>query len=56
MYQRCLLCTACRAKKTEPDRVVQAPFMHIYYLADVPTVRIETIRICAGPLQTDAVM
>lgn len=47
---------ATMAKKTDPERVVQAPFMHIYYLADDPNVRIETIRICAGPLQVDAVM
>ncbi|MFF1699031.1 nuclear transport factor 2 family protein [Streptomyces sp. NPDC058257] len=52
---------ATMAKKTEPDRVVRAPFMHIFYLADeeLPdekTVRIRELRITAGPLQTDAVM
>jgi hypothetical protein len=44
------------AKKTQPDNVVCAPFMHIYYLDDGQPVRIKTLRITAGPLQTDAVM
>ncbi|MFE6157612.1 nuclear transport factor 2 family protein [Streptomyces sp. NPDC056486] len=57
---------ATMAKKTEPDRVVRAPFTHIFYLADEEltgdeltgeeTVRIRELRITAGPLQTDAVM
>jgi hypothetical protein len=47
---------ATMAKKTEPDRVVRAPFMHIYYLDDGEPLRIRTIRITAGPLETAAVM
>ncbi|MFI1920064.1 hypothetical protein [Nocardia sp. NPDC020380] len=47
---------ATMAKKTEPDIVVHAPFMHIFYLDDREPVRIKMIRITAGPLQTDAVM
>jgi hypothetical protein len=46
---------ATMAKKTSPDEVVQAPFMHIYYLT-AGTEHISTLRITAGPLQTDAVM
>jgi hypothetical protein len=47
---------ATMAKKAEPDRVVRAPFMHIFYLADEETIRIRELRVTAGPLQTDAVM
>ncbi|MFE3521450.1 nuclear transport factor 2 family protein [Streptomyces sp. NPDC059161] len=47
---------ATMAKKSEPDRVVRAPFMHIFYLADEEPVRVRELRITAGPLQTDAVM
>jgi hypothetical protein len=47
---------ATMAKKTQPDSVVRAPFMHIYYLDAGLPVRIRTLRITAGPLQTDAVM
>jgi len=47
---------ATMAKKTEPDRVVRAPFMHIFYLADEETIRVRELRITAGPLQTDTVM
>lgn len=47
---------ATMAKKTEPDNVVRAPFMHIFYLDDGEPVRIKTLRITAGPLQTDAVL
>lgn len=47
---------ATMAKKTEPDRVVRAPFMHIFYLADEEEIRVRELRITAGPLQTDAVM
>ncbi|MCO5992908.1 nuclear transport factor 2 family protein [Actinoallomurus rhizosphaericola] len=47
---------ATMAKKTEPDRVVRAPFMHIFYLDDARPARIRTIRITAGPLETDTVM
>ncbi|KOV55643.1 hypothetical protein [Streptomyces sp. MMG1121] len=47
---------AVMAKKSEPDRVVRAPFMHIFYLDQEDPVRIRTLRITAGPLQTDAVM
>ena len=47
---------ATMAKKTEPDNVVHAPFMHIFYLDDGEPVRIKTLRITAGPLQTDAVL
>jgi hypothetical protein len=47
---------ATMAKKAEPDRVLRAPFMHIYYLDDGEPLRIRTIRITAGPLETGAVM
>ncbi|MFJ4649883.1 hypothetical protein ACIP5Y_01270 [Nocardia sp. NPDC088792] len=47
---------ATMAKKSEPDDVVHAPFMHIYYLDERVPMRIKMIRIAAGPLQTDAVM
>ncbi|MCT9140047.1 nuclear transport factor 2 family protein [Streptomyces violarus] len=47
---------AVMAKKSEPERVMRAPFMHIFYLAQEEPVRIRTIRVTAGPLQTDAVM
>jgi hypothetical protein len=47
---------ATMAKKTTPDQVVRAPFMHIFYLADEETARIATWRITAGPLQTEAVL
>ncbi|MGW2959413.1 nuclear transport factor 2 family protein [Streptomyces sp. NPDC001220] len=43
-------------KKSEPDRVVRAPFMHIFYLDQEEPVRVRALRITAGPLQTDAVM
>ncbi|MFF7601025.1 hypothetical protein [Streptomyces mirabilis] len=44
------------ARKREPDQAVRAPFMHIFYLDQEEPVRIRTLRITAGPLQTDAVM
>ncbi|GAA2349842.1 nuclear transport factor 2 family protein [Streptomyces violaceusniger] len=47
---------ATMAKKSEPDRMVRAPFVHIFYLADEEPVRVRELRITAGPLQTDAVM
>lgn len=47
---------AVMAKKDEPERVVRAPFMHIFYLDQEEPVRIRTLRVTAGPLQTDAVM
>ncbi|MEV5747726.1 hypothetical protein AB0L00_07890 [Actinoallomurus sp. NPDC052308] len=47
---------ATMAKKTEPDHMVRAPFMHIYYLDDGQPLRIREIRITAGPLETDTVM
>lgn len=47
---------ATMAKKTEPDKIVRAPFMHIFYLDDAEPTRIKTLRITAGPLRTDAVM
>ncbi|GAA4608555.1 hypothetical protein GCM10023195_33630 [Actinoallomurus liliacearum] len=47
---------ATMAKKTEPDHMVRAPFMHIYYLDDGQPLRIRSIRITAGPLETDTVM
>jgi hypothetical protein len=47
---------ATMAKKTEPDNVVHAPFMHIFYLDDGEPGRVKTLRITAGPLQTDAVL
>ncbi|MEU9184079.1 nuclear transport factor 2 family protein [Streptomyces sp. NPDC048484] len=47
---------ATMAKKSEPDQVVRAPFMHIFYLDREEPVRVRTLRITAGPLQTDAVM
>ncbi|WP_234341005.1 nuclear transport factor 2 family protein [Streptomyces sp. NRRL S-1813] len=47
---------ATMARKTEPDRVVRAPFMHIFYLADEEAIRVRELRITAGPLKTDAVM
>ncbi|MER7836603.1 nuclear transport factor 2 family protein [Streptomyces sp. NPDC096040] len=47
---------ATMAKKSEPDQVVRAPFMHIFYLDREDPVRIRTLRITAGPLQTDAVL
>jgi len=47
---------ATMAKKSEPDKVVRAPFTHIFYLDREEPVRVRTIRITAGPLQTDAVM
>ncbi|MFF9021146.1 hypothetical protein [Streptomyces eurythermus] len=42
------------AKKTDPDTVVRAPFMHLYRLDD--DGRIRTLHVTAGPLRTDAVM
>jgi hypothetical protein len=53
---------ATMAKKSEPDTVLRGvPFMHIYYLDqdyldETEAVRIKTLRITAGPLETDAVM
>ncbi|MDI6410113.1 nuclear transport factor 2 family protein [Streptomyces albus] len=47
---------ATMAKKTAPDHVVRAPFMHIFRLADEEPVRVRELRITAGPLETDAVM
>jgi len=47
---------ATMAKKSEPDQVVRAPFMHIFYLDQEEPVRVRALRITAGPLQTDAVM
>nr|BFD80771.1 hypothetical protein StreXyl84_01720 [Streptomyces sp. Xyl84] len=48
---------ATMAKKSEPDRVVRAPFTHIFYLAeDEGPLRIRELRITAGPLETHAVM
>ncbi|MGW7426290.1 nuclear transport factor 2 family protein [Streptomyces sp. NPDC054813] len=47
---------ATMAKKSEPDQVVRAPFMHIFYLDQEVPVRVRALRITAGPLQTDAVM
>ncbi|WP_326689944.1 MULTISPECIES: nuclear transport factor 2 family protein [unclassified Streptomyces] len=47
---------ATMAKKTEPGNVVRAPFMHIYYLDEGHPARVRTLRITAGPLQTDAVL
>ncbi|MFI2235612.1 hypothetical protein [Streptomyces chrestomyceticus] len=44
------------AKKSEPDRVVRAPFTHIFYLAEEDPVRVRELRVTAGPLQADAVM
>ncbi|WP_020501510.1 nuclear transport factor 2 family protein [Sciscionella marina] len=44
------------AKKTEPDTVVQAPFMHLFTFDDGEPRRIRTLRITAGPLRTDAVL
>ncbi|MGW7616398.1 nuclear transport factor 2 family protein [Streptomyces antimycoticus] len=47
---------ATMAKKSDPDQVVRAPFMHIFYLDQEEPVRIRTLRVTAGPLETDAVM
>ncbi|MEU7045346.1 nuclear transport factor 2 family protein [Streptomyces varsoviensis] len=47
---------ATMAKKTAPDTVVRAPFTHIFYFDQEAPARIRTLRITAGPLQTDAVM
>ncbi|MEU9469658.1 nuclear transport factor 2 family protein [Streptomyces avermitilis] len=47
---------ATMARKSEPDQVVRAPFMHIFYLDQEEPVRVRALRITAGPLQTDAVM
>lgn len=47
---------ATMAKKTAPEEIVHAPFMHIFYLSDTEPARIRTWRITAGPLQTDAVL
>lgn len=47
---------ATMAKKAEPDHVVRAPFMHIFYLDEGEPLRIQTIRVTAGPLETDTVM
>ncbi|HEY5833246.1 nuclear transport factor 2 family protein [Streptomyces sp.] len=47
---------AAMARKTEPQRVVRAPFIHIYYVDDTEPPRIRTLRVTAGPLETDAVL
>ncbi|MEU2081267.1 nuclear transport factor 2 family protein [Streptomyces albus] len=47
---------ATMARKSAPDTVVRAPFTHIFYLDQEEPVRVRTLRITAGPLQTDAVM
>ncbi|AYG78145.1 hypothetical protein DWB77_00252 [Streptomyces hundungensis] len=47
---------ATMAKKSAPDRVVHAPFMHIFYLDQEEPPRVRTLRITAGPLETDVVM
>ncbi|MGW7541809.1 nuclear transport factor 2 family protein [Streptomyces sp. NPDC054770] len=47
---------ATMAKKSEPDQVVRAPFMHIFYLDQEEPVRVRALRVTAGPLRTDAVM
>ncbi|MFE9404097.1 nuclear transport factor 2 family protein [Streptomyces sp. NPDC006530] len=47
---------ATMAKKSAPDRVVRAPFMHIFYLDREEPVRVRTLRMTAGPLETDVVM
>ncbi|MFZ3598122.1 nuclear transport factor 2 family protein [Streptomyces sp. BH104] len=47
---------ATMARKSEPEHVVRAPFMHIFYLDQEDPVRVRTLRITAGPLRTDAVM
>ncbi|MFF3740773.1 hypothetical protein [Streptomyces sp. NPDC002566] len=47
---------AVLAKKSEPERVVRAPFMHVFYLDQEEPVCVRTLRVTAGPLQTDAVM
>lgn len=44
------------AKKSAPDRVVRVPCMHIFYLDQEEPVRVRTLRITAGPLETDVVM
>ncbi|WAP59149.1 nuclear transport factor 2 family protein [Streptomyces sp. S465] len=47
---------AVMAKKSAPDQVVRAPFTHIFSLDREEPVRVRTLRITAGPLQTDSVM
>ncbi|GAA1709646.1 nuclear transport factor 2 family protein [Streptomyces yatensis] len=47
---------ATMAKKSDPGQVVRAPFMHIFYLDQEEPVRVRTLRVTAGPLETDAVM
>ncbi|MFD7102037.1 nuclear transport factor 2 family protein [Streptomyces celluloflavus] len=47
---------ATMAKKTAPDAVVRAPFMHIYRLDGAEPARIRTLHITAGPLRTDSVI
>ncbi|PWI42567.1 nuclear transport factor 2 family protein [Streptomyces sp. ICBB 8177] len=47
---------ATMARKSEPDRVVVAPFTHIFTLDREDPVRVRTLRVTAGPLRTDAVM
>lgn len=37
------------AKKSEPDQVVRAPFMHIFYLDREEPVRVRTLRITPRP-------
>jgi hypothetical protein len=41
------------AKKTEPDRVVHAPFMSIAYLEEGEPVRIKTMYVMSGRVDTD---
>ncbi|MGA6156275.1 hypothetical protein ACPEIC_23295 [Stenotrophomonas sp. NPDC087984] len=47
---------AVMAKKSAPDQVVRAPFMHIFYLDRTEPARVRTLRVTAGPLRTDSVM
>lgn len=47
---------AAMARKSEPGKVVRAPFTHIFYLDREEPVRVRTLRITAGPLRTDSVM
>ncbi|WP_037854854.1 nuclear transport factor 2 family protein [Streptomyces sp. NRRL S-340] len=48
---------ATMARKSEPERVVRAPFTHVFYLAEgEEPLRVRELRITAGPLETHAVM
>jgi hypothetical protein len=44
------------AKRSEPEAVFPAPFVHIYYLDPGERPRIRTVRVTAGPLATDALL